>query len=126
MVMPAQEGRTRSQRITIGLTAVMAVFLLVVSILVVTLAWFPLTFVGGFVQFALEGLLVIGMLRGRKIFYLGTLGVNGGLFLLGLGARVIGIRQDAFTLSWFPFAFAFGLALHGVIVYFAWRAFREM
>ncbi len=123
MAASPEGGFTGPQRTTLLLTAASAALVLISGALV----WSALGAVDatpGFVEFAVLAVLVVGMARRIKIAYLGTLGAKGIFVLAGVGA--FAVRPAAFTLSWFAPTLVLNILLGFAIVYFAWRALKEM
>ena len=123
MVARPREGLTRTQKVTLVLTAASAVLVLVSGILVFSEIG-AVDAAPGFIQFVLLSILVVGMARRQKVAFLGTLGVSGIFVLLGIGAFVI--QPQAFRLPWFPAVLAVNIALGIAIIFVAWRSLREM
>lgn len=123
MAAQPEGGFTGPQRATLVLTAASAALVLIQGVLVAG-ALGAADAAPGFVEFVVLAALVVGMFLRMKIAYLGALGAKAIFVLAGLGA--FAVRPAAFTLSWFAPTLGLNILLGLAIVYFAWRALKDM
>ena len=117
------ERFTKWQKITLALTAVSAILILVVSVLVVVQLDMT-NATPGFVEFIVLAALVVGMFRKLNLAYLGVLVAKLAFVALAAGAFIV--RPPAIVqLGWFGGALVVNILLGIGIIVSAAQTFRE-